>query len=335
MFTEKDYSQVNVLLVDDEENILQGHHRTLRVHFQVHTALGGEAALEILEKEGPFAVIVADIKMPTMTGIDLLSIVRDKYPDTVRMVLTGYADLDLAIKAINRGDIFRFMTKPCAKNDLIAAIIEGIKQFRMTEATREYAVVKRLQKGLEGTLRAFTRLVEFRDPYTAGHMDRVAKIATGIAEHMKLERDRIEALRLASLVHDIGKIAVPAGILNKPGTLNDAEFALIKAHPLVGAEIFETLDTDWPISRIILEHHERIDGSGYPNGILGDQMLLESMILSVADVIDAITTHRPYRQSLGHQDAIDYLQENKGTEFDSTIVSIAVDMLENKWTLDD
>lgn len=334
MHTGKNYKHVKILLVDDEEKILQSHRRTLRTHFQVHTALGGKSALEILENNGPFAVIVSDIKMPSMTGVELLSIVREKYPETIRIVLTGYADLELAINAVNRGDIFRFMTKPCAKEDLIAAITEGIKQYHMAKTTQEYAVVKRLQKGLEGTLRAFTRLVEFRDPYTAGHMDRVAGIATNIAERMELERDRIEAIRLASLVHDIGKIAVPAGILNKPGELNDAEFALIKAHPLVGAEIFETLDTDWPISRIILEHHERIDGSGYPNGLLGNQMLLESMILSVADVVDAITTHRPYRQSLGRQQAIDYLQKNSGVEFAPEVVSIAIDMLENDWILD-
>nr|WP_321512896.1 HD domain-containing phosphohydrolase [uncultured Pseudodesulfovibrio sp.] len=329
MHTQEQNNHVKILMVDDEENVLLSHHRTLRPHFQVYTAQGGRAALKTLETEGPFAVVISDIKMPSMSGIDLLSIIREKYPDTIRMVLTGYADLDLAINAINRGDIFRFMTKPCDNKDLIATIHAGITQFNMIEATREYAIVKRLQKGLEGTLRAFTKLVEFRDPYTAGHMDRVAKIATGIAEHLKLERDQIEALRLASLVHDIGKIAVPAGILNKPGLLNDAEFTLIKAHPLVGAEIFKTLDTEWPISRIILEHHERIDGSGYPNGLTGSQLLLESKIIAVSDVIDAITTHRPYRQSLGSRKAIEYLQENSGKLFDPTVTSTAIKMIEN------
>lgn len=320
-------TKARILMVDDDPYLLESHRRSLRKHFDVHLAQGGIAALDKLASDGPFQVVVSDIKMPSMTGIDLLARIREEYPDTIRMVLTGFADLEIAISAVNRGDIFRFLTKPCAADDLVYAINAGVEQHDLTQAAQELAIVRRLKKGLEGTLQAFTRLVEFRDPYTAGHMDRVAEISSAIAERMSLPEDQIEGLRLASLVHDIGKIAIPAGILNKPGNLNEAEFALIKAHPLVGAEIFETLDTNWPISSIIMQHHERMDGSGYPHGLKKDQILLESRILAVADVMDAMMTHRPYRQSLGVESTVQYLQSGSEDKLDPEIVKIGIELL--------
>lgn len=330
METMTDIQRLKVLMVDDDANILGSHQRLLRPYFSVHTALGGDAALAAFEEQGEFAVVVSDIKMPSMGGVELLEKIKGLYPHTIRMVLTGYADLELAINVVNKGDIFRFLTKPCDSKDLIAAIEAGLNQYLMAQATQELAVIKRLKDGLEGTLQAFTRLVEFRDPYTAGHMERTATLAVGIAEKMKLDQDKIQGLKLAARVHDIGKIAVPAGILNKPGTLSDAEFALIKAHPLVGADIFKTLETNWPISRIIEEHHERIDGSGYPNGLVRDQLLQESMILSVADVVDAIMTHRPYRQSLGVEEAINFLSDKKGQMFDPEVVEAVIKLLNDE-----
>lgn len=322
-----DSQSLKVLMVDDDANILMGYKRLLRKYFSLHTALGGEAALAAFEEQGGFAVVVSDIKMPSMDGIELLERIKDRYPETIRMVLTGFADLELAISAVNKGDIFRFLTKPCAPEDLLAAINAGLKQFEMARSAQELAIVKRLKDGFEGTLQAFTRLIEFRDPYTAGHMERTARLAVLIAEEMDLEPDRVQGLRLAARVHDVGKIAVPAGILNKPGKLSDAEFALIKAHPLVGAEIFKTLETEWPISRVILEHHERLDGSGYPNGLMGEDMLEDSKILSVADVTDAIMTHRPYRQKLGVEEAMRFLTKNRGIMFDEGFVDAALCLL--------
>lgn len=324
---ETDYTEERVLFVDDEPNILQSYSRTLRSNFAVSTALGGKAALELLESSPPYTVVISDIKMPGMDGVELLSRVRSLYPDTVRMVLTGYADLNIAMSAVNQGDIFRFLTKPCHPDDLIKAIVSGVKQYKLTQSSRELVAVKRMKEALEGSLRAFTRLVEFRDPYTAGHMDRTAEISSLIAARLGLNPDIIQGLHLAALVHDIGKIAVPSGVLNKPGPLSAAEFALIKTHSLVGSEIFETLATDWPIQRIVLEHHERIDGSGYPNGLKGDEILLESKIISVADSIDAILTTRPYREASNKQKCIDILDREKGIKLDAACVEVAIDLL--------
>lgn len=314
------YFNEKVLFVDDEQKALNSYSRFMHSKFLVFTALGGKAALKVLEKEGPFSVIVSDVKMPEMTGIELLSKVRELYPDTVRMVLTGFADLEIAVDAVNKGDIFRFLTKPCNPADLTAAVIAGLKQFRMIQDSRNLEGVRRLKEGLQGTLKAFTRLVEFRDPYTAGHMERTAGISVMIAKRIGLDDDTIEGLRLAALVHDIGKIAVPSGILNKPGALSEAEFSIIKSHSLVGAEIFETLVTSWPIQRIILEHHERIDGSGYPHGLKADEILQESKIIAVADFIDAVFTDRPYRRGLDKEKIIRLLEKSMGRTLDSQCV---------------
>jgi putative nucleotidyltransferase with HDIG domain len=322
------YKTVPVLLVDDEQKVLDAHRRTLRARFDLHTARSGPEALEAMEAHGPFTVVISDFKMPDMDGIALLARVAALYPDTVRMILTGYADMDTAIRAVNTGAVFRFLTKPSEPDDLVMALCAGIEHADMVRAAKELEIVRRLKDGFEQTLRAFTRLVEFRDPYTSGHMDRTADIAVMIAEGMDMDKDDIAGLRLAAMVHDIGKVAVPSHILNKLGELTDAEFTIIKAHAEVGAEIFKGLGVEWPIARMIREHHERLDGSGYPDGLTGDEILLQSKILCVADVIDAIITHRPYRHGLGKGEAIGHLLEGKGRLFDAEVVDIALSLME-------
>jgi putative nucleotidyltransferase with HDIG domain len=326
----EEYRTVPVLMVDDDPKVLEAHRRTLRPRFDLHTAVGGNAALEAMEARGPFTVVVSDFKMPDLDGISLLARIADLYPETVRMILTGYADMDTAIRAVNTGAIFRFMTKPAAPEDLILAVSAGIEHAQMVRDAKEVEIVRRLKNGFEQTLRAFTRLVEFRDPYTSGHMDRTADIAVMIAERMGLAKDDIAGLRLAAMVHDIGKVAVPSHLLNKQETLTDAEFTIIKAHAEVGAEIFKGLGVEWPIARMIREHHERLDGSGYPDGLTGGQMLPQSRILCVADVIDAIITHRSYRHGLGKSEAVGYLLEGKGELFDAEVVDVALTLMEER-----
>lgn len=329
MESQPDYKSARVLLVDDEQNILEGHKRVLRSVFNVHVALGGEAALAALESSGPFAVVVSDIKMPRMSGIELLEKIRKAYPKVVQIVLTGYANLELAINAVNSGYVFRFLTKPCSPPDLIKAIQASVDQHAMAEAAEELAIVTRLKDGLECTLRAFTRLVEYRDPYTAGHMDRTAEIAAEIATRIGLDAERVQALHLAALVHDIGKVAVPSGILNKNGTLSEVEYTKIQEHPVIGSEIFEMLVSEWPIARMVREHHERTDGTGYPDGLCGDEILKESKILAVADVIDALMTNRPYRKALGVSGTIKKLEKSQETTLDPESVEHGIAMLKD------
>jgi putative nucleotidyltransferase with HDIG domain len=162
---------------------------------------------------------------------------------------------------------------------------------------------------------------EMKDPYTAGHQRRVTEIVSAIALEMDIEQDRFQGLRLASLVHDIGKINVPAEILSKPGKLIKPEFELIRTHSKAGYDILKKINFPWPISRIVLQHHERMDGSGYPNGLSGQEILLEARIIAVADVIEAMATHRPYRASLGIERALEEIERNRGRFYDEDVAN--------------
>ncbi|MFA5912753.1 MAG: HD domain-containing phosphohydrolase, partial [Burkholderiales bacterium] len=177
-----------------------------------------------------------------------------------------------------------------------------------------------LRRGLEESIQAIAATVEMRDPYTSGHQKRVADIATAIARAMGLDDERIRSIHLAGVVHDLGKIRVPAEILAKPGKLSATEYELIKVHPQVGYDILKDISFPWPLARIVLEHHERVDGSGYPRGIKGDEMLLESRIMAVADVVEAMASHRPYRASLGMEPALKEIEHGRGTAYDSAVV---------------
>lgn len=183
---------------------------------------------------------------------------------------------------------------------------------------------------MEGTVRAIAYTIETRDPYTAGHQRRVTKLACTIGEEMGLSKDQIEGLRMSGELHDIGKIHVPAEILSKPGQISEAEYTIIKTHSQVGHDILKTIEFPWPIARIVLQHHERINGSGYPSGLKGKDILLEAKILAVADVIEAMATHRPYRPALSIEESLREISKNKGTLYDSKVVDICLKVFKEK-----
>jgi PAS domain S-box-containing protein/putative nucleotidyltransferase with HDIG domain len=188
------------------------------------------------------------------------------------------------------------------------------------DVTERRQNVERLRKALGATIQAISSLVETRDPYTAGHQRRVADLARSIATELGLSADRIDGLRMAAIIHDIGKISVPAEILSMPRRLTEIEFNLIKTHAEAGYRILKDIDFPWPICRIILEHHERMNGSGYPNGLTGDMILMESRILAVADVVESMASHRPYRASLGLEAALAEITGHKGELYDAEVV---------------
>jgi PAS domain S-box-containing protein len=187
-----------------------------------------------------------------------------------------------------------------------------------------------LQDSLTGAVQAMATVVESRDPYTAGHQRRVAELAHAIASEMRLPINQIDGLRMAAVIHDLGKIAVPAEILSKPTKLKKSEFELIQDHPQAGYEILKDIVFPWPIARIVLEHHEKMDGSGYPNGSVGENILLESKILTVADVVEAMASHRPYRPALGIDAALKEIEKNKGTHYDVTVVEACLSLFREK-----
>lgn len=207
----------------------------------------------------------------------------------------------------------------------------GIKIISQQENLRNMA---KLRKIMEGFIQTIAVTVEKRDPYTAGHQKRVAHLAQAIAEEMALPEEKVEAVRMAGTVHDLGKIYVPAEILNKPGRLLDIEFSLIKNHARVGYDILKAVDFPWPIAKIILQHHERLNGSGYPLGLKGDEVVLEAKILAVADVIEAMASHRPYRAALNIEMALDEIYRNRGILYEPKVVDACLQLFNKGFTLE-
>jgi PAS domain S-box-containing protein/putative nucleotidyltransferase with HDIG domain len=199
-------------------------------------------------------------------------------------------------------------------------IIEDVTERRRAEAVLEQSVT-RLRRAMEGIIQAMTIAAELRDPYTAGHQRRVTQLACAIAREMDFPDERVEGLRMAGLIHDVGKMHVPAEILSRPGRLSSLEFSLIKTHPQVGHDILQSIEFPWPIADIIAQHHERMDGSGYPHGLAGDDTLVEARILGVADVVEAMSSHRPYRPALGIDSALDEIAKYQGTLYDPEIAA--------------
>ncbi|MGB9764798.1 MAG: HD domain-containing phosphohydrolase [Candidatus Saccharicenans sp.] len=187
----------------------------------------------------------------------------------------------------------------------------------------------RLHRTLEGTIQAISTTIEMRDPYTAGHQRRVAKLAEAIARELQLSASQVEGIKFAAEIHDIGKIYVPAEILSKPTKLTDLEYTIIKTHPQAGYEILKNIEFPWPIAQIVLQHHERMNGSGYPNGLKGDKILLEARILAVADVVEAMSSHRPYRPSFGLDKALDEINSNQGVLYDPEVVKACLKIISN------
>jgi PAS domain S-box-containing protein/putative nucleotidyltransferase with HDIG domain len=186
-----------------------------------------------------------------------------------------------------------------------------------------------LQRTLEGTVDALASAVETRDPYTAGHQKEVARLACVLAEEMDLPEELIEGLRVASLLHDIGKIKIPAEILSKPALLTDIEYNLIKTHPQAGLDILKTITFPWPVGKIVLQHQERLDGSGYPQGLKGNEICIEARILGVVDVVEAMCSHRPYRSSRGLEKALKEITQHKGKLYDSNVVDACVKLFKD------
>lgn len=208
------------------------------------------------------------------------------------------------------------------------------RQHKLDDQIREKQLTQeRLADALRATIEAMARTMEWRDPYTAGHQKRVAMIATAIAKKMGIDDEGTQALYMAAMVHDIGKVAVPAEILTKPTRLTELEMKLVQQHVESGYQILKDIPFPWPIADMVRQHHERLDGSGYPNGLKGDEICLEARILSVADTIEAMATHRPYRPARGLNAAMDEIRAEAGTKLDARVVDAAFSLLDQKGTL--
>ena len=219
-------------------------------------------------------------------------------------------------------------TLPIHESKSTIIILNDITEQKL--AAELQSSLNKIRSTLNGTIQAIAMIVERRDPYTAGHQRRVADLGRAVAEEMGLTEDQIEGVGVSGVIHDIGKIAVPAEILSKPGALDPEEFLLIKKHPQVGYDILRGIEFPWPIAEIVLQHHERRNGSGYPQGLSGEEILVEARILCVSDVVEAMASHRPYRAALGIHKASEEIEQKRGIAYDTDVVEACSRVLREK-----
>lgn len=268
-----------VLLVDDEVNVLQGYQRALRKRYAFEVASSGAEALQKIAKSGPFAVIVSDMRMPEMNGVQLLARVKQKAPDTVRLMLTGNADQQTAIDAINQGDIFRFLTKPCNKKDLAHAIDEGIRQYRLIRAEKDL-----LQQTLAGSIKVLTEVLALADPAAFGRTARLVKLTRGILDELGVAREWwLEPLVLLS---QIGCVTLPPNVSKKVAsgqTLDPDSYRYFARHPSIGADLLAKIPRLEEIAKAIRYQEKKYDGTGIPSdGVAGDAIPFGARLLKVA-----------------------------------------------------
>ena len=351
-----------VLFVDDEPNILKSLQRLLRQdEMNVLCASTGEEALEVLGKTS-VQVFVTDQRMPGMSGVDLLSAVRERHPEIIRMMLTGFTEIKVAVEAINHGEIYRLITKPWNDDELRATIRQAFEQAglkdeikRLNRVTREQNFkFQDMNRNLEEKVRertkqlahkhhelrtayvqtvgALAEAVDAKDAYTRGHSERVGVYASKIAREMGFTKEFIERVYIAGLLHDVGKIGIRDALITKPGKLTKAEYEEIKQHPSIGAKILEPVDFLADIAPCVRHHHEWYDGSssGYPDRLRGDAIPLPSRIILVADTVEAMTSDRPYRKAMPIDCVVSELNKYSGSQFDPTCAEAFLRLLDRE-----
>jgi cyclic di-GMP phosphodiesterase len=314
-----------ILIVDDEPANLRLLERLFRLKYQVLAAPSGEEALRLLEQHD-VALLITDQRMPGMTGIELLKRTADTRPHMVRMILTGYTDVGALVEAINCGQVYRYVTKPWDNDDLRLTVERALQHYETNKARHELEgankrLSSRLQAMTRGVVRTIADTMEAKDHYTYGHARRVSGYAVAIGRRLRLSVPVLEQLSLASLLHDVGKLGTPEAILLKPTALTDEELAAVRLHAERGARLLAGVPEMEEVAAAVRHHHEDYDGSGYPEGLAGEQIPLASRIIRVTDAYDAMTSPRPFRSALGHEEAVGVLTERSGTRFDPEIVS--------------
>lgn len=310
-----------VLFVDDEQSIRNAIERMYLERDDVRClfAASGQEGLDILGREEVW-VVVSDYLMPGMRGIEFLSKVKGVRPETVRIMMTAYADLSIAIEAINKSEAYRFVTKPWNNKELMDTVDEALMRYQLVQALGSCHD--------ETVYLSLAQTVELKDPYTKGHCDRVARYAVSLARAAGLPENVVNEIKHGSWLHDCGKIGVPEHVLNSTGHLSEDDFETIMQHPRWGSEVARQARMSDTIINIILYHHERFDGKGYPSGLEADHIPVEARIVAIADVFDALYSDRPYRKAYDFDRTIEILLEMTETHFDRRLIELFLPIAE-------
>lgn len=329
-----------ILAVDDTAASLKLLTEILKAEgYEVRSAINGELALRAAALQPPDLMLL-DIRMPGIDGFEVCRRIKaDPHTRDVPVIfLSALSDADEKVRGFELGAV-DYVTKPYQRQELLARVRTHLELSRLRRHLEEiveertqllWLSERKLRNSLFDSISAIAAIIEIRDPYTAGHQQRVAQIAVAIAGELGISEHGIEGLRLAASVHDVGKIHIPTEILSRPGRLNTLEFDLVKEHVNFGREILRSIDFPWPITDTVFQHHERLDGSGYPLGLKDEQILPEAKILAVADVVEAMSSHRPYRASLGVEAALDEISNKRGIAYCPDVVDVCLRLFREK-----
>jgi putative two-component system response regulator len=336
----------SVVIVDDNPSNLQVLGSMLQqAGFKVRPALSGEIALRAVAAAAP-DLILLDIRMPGMDGYETCRRLKadPRTRDIPVIFISALNEADDKLTAFAAGAV-DYVAKPFHTEEVLARVRAHLQLHRMQRhleslvdaRTAELRVScdslaesrAQYRRMLEQTIQAIALTIEKRDPYTAGHQMRVSHLATAIARETGMDAERIEGLRLGGMIHDIGKIYLPSEILSRPGRLSNTELALVKMHAEVGRDIVRDVQFPWPVAEMAHQHHERLDGSGYPRRLKGDEILLEAQILAVADVVEAMASHRPYRPALGIEQALDEIRAGAGRLYNAEMTAVCIRLFEH------
>ncbi len=311
--------QMSILIVDDEPAHAELISRALSKHrtdFVVEIKHTLKEASQFLSEHKP-DMILCDWMLPDGKGTEIIDFeeVYNQYPV---VLMTSHGNEELAVEAIKSGALDYVVKSAETFANMPNFLLRAAREWKHIMARRQ--AEKRLHQVLLQTVESLALMVEKRDPYTSGHQKKVCQLSCAIAREMQLDEETTQGIYIASMLHDIGKISIPGEYLSKPGKLDPAEFTIIKTHPQVAYDLLKAIDFTYPVAQIVLQHHEKCDGSGYPYGLKMKDILLEARIITVADVVEAISSHRPYRPSLGIDMAMQEIQSNSGILYDPDVV---------------
>ncbi|MEN3002159.1 MAG: HD domain-containing phosphohydrolase [Armatimonadota bacterium] len=318
----------HVLIVDDDHLVRDTLRFVLEdAGYEVWATAHGADALAVLESQ-PIDIVLSDIFMPGMNGFDLLKQIRQRRPDVPVILVTGFGNIEMARQALKEGAT-DFITKPYNVHEIPILIERNLTRHSL-ESSRARDLQEAVQRSYRATLEALLAALDTRDTETEGHSERVAAYTMLMAQRLNLSQEELQHIEHGALLHDIGKIGVPDHILYKPGPLTPDEWEIMKQHPVIGYRMCMRVEMLRPAAPIVLHHHERWDGKGYPYGLSGEEIPLGARLFAIADTLDAMTSDRPYRKALSFAQAREEIERCAGTQFDPELVRVFLSLPEEE-----